>query len=148
MFSSYVGLDPVSTIYPKKLSGISSTPKIFEILPPPPPPQYSHSIHLPKWKILKYVEMTPKTSPNLWWPPKISTKSSYPKIYSCSWNPPQKYWNSKFEPPKMVRASGYVHVRTCMKISEYPLVLAGEFGSILTIHGRYSWDWKNVQSPK
>ena len=41
IFSSYVGFDPVSTIYPQKLSGISSTPKIFEILPPPPPPKLS-----------------------------------------------------------------------------------------------------------
>ena len=33
IFSAYVGSDPASTLHPKKLSGISSTPnKIFEIL--------------------------------------------------------------------------------------------------------------------
>ena len=28
-FSAYVGSDPASTVYQKKISGISSTPKIF-----------------------------------------------------------------------------------------------------------------------
>ena len=30
--SSYLGSGPVSTVHPQKISGISSTPKIFEIL--------------------------------------------------------------------------------------------------------------------
>ena len=35
-FSAYVGLDPASTVHPKKISGISSTQKkIFEILATP-----------------------------------------------------------------------------------------------------------------
>ena len=35
-FSCYVGLDPASTVYPKKLSGITGIPKkIFEILATP-----------------------------------------------------------------------------------------------------------------
>ena len=33
--SSYVGLDPASTIHPPKISRISSTPKVFEILASP-----------------------------------------------------------------------------------------------------------------
>ena len=35
VFSSYVGSGPASTVHPKKISGISSTPKIFEILATP-----------------------------------------------------------------------------------------------------------------
>ena len=33
--------------------------------------------------------MTPKNDPVLWWPPKISTKSSYPQKYSFSWKHPK-----------------------------------------------------------
>ena len=35
IFSAYVGSDPVSTVHQKKISEISSTPKIFEILATP-----------------------------------------------------------------------------------------------------------------
>ena len=32
IFSSYVGTGPISTVHTKRMSGISSTPKIIEIL--------------------------------------------------------------------------------------------------------------------
>ena len=43
-FSSYVGLGPASTVCRQNISGISSTPKIFEIFATQ---KYSHSLHLP-----------------------------------------------------------------------------------------------------
>ena len=61
-FSSYVGLGPASTVCCQKISGISSTPKIFEIFATQ---KYFHSVHLSKGKTLKYIEETPKTSPIL-----------------------------------------------------------------------------------
>ena len=44
-FSSYVGSGTASTLRPKKISGISSPPKIFEILTTPP--KYPHSVPWP-----------------------------------------------------------------------------------------------------
>ena len=60
-FSSYVGLDPASTV-PPKVSGISSTPKIFEILSTQKYPQFCTFTFR---KYLKYIEMTSKSSPIL-----------------------------------------------------------------------------------
>ena len=75
-FSSYVGLGPASTVCCKKISGISSTPKIFEIFASQ---KYSHSVHFPSEKTLKYIEITPKTS-------SIFVVTTTPKSSS-----PQKY---------------------------------------------------------
>ena len=63
--------------------------------------------------MLKYIEMTPKTSPFLWWPEQLYTKkTANPQYIHFSEEHPQKYWNSKFWLQKLVRA----YVR--MKISE------------------------------
>ena len=49
---------------------------------------------------VKCIEMTPKYSPILWWPPKISTKSSYPKNYLFFWKPPKILKFRILNPPK------------------------------------------------
>ena len=56
----------------------------------------------------------PQTSPILWWPQKISTKSSYPKKILIFLKTRKNIEIQNLEPPKMGRA--YV----CVKISEYP----------------------------
>ena len=60
-------------------------------------------------------------------PPKISTKSSYPKKYSFFWKP-KKILKFKFlNPPKMTRA--YV----CMKLSEHPPLPPGVLQRLFTL---------------
>ena len=88
IFSSYVGLDPASTVYQKKkyLEYRAYSQNIWNFSNPK---KYPHSVHWPSGKTLKCIEVTPKTSPVLWWPPKISTKSSYPRKYSFFWKPPK-----------------------------------------------------------
>ena len=94
----------------KNIRNFKHLQKIFEYLITPNIPSFciltlrkDHKIH----------RMTPKYSPILSWPLKISTKSSYPKNIHFFWKP-QKYWNSNFEPQKMTRA--YV----CMQIADHP----------------------------
>ena len=74
--------------HPKKYLKILAIQKII-----------THSVPWPKEETLKCIEMTPKYRPILWWPPKISTKSSYPQKYSF-FSKPQKYWNAKFWTPQ------------------------------------------------
>ena len=61
-FSSYVGLGPASTVCRQKKWEYQAPQKIFEFFATQ---KYSHSVHLPKEKTLKYIEETPKTSPIL-----------------------------------------------------------------------------------
>ena len=68
IFSAYVGSDPASTVHPKKISEIWSTSKKY--LKFLQPQKYPDSVYLPQEKTLKYIEITPKTSPILGWPPK------------------------------------------------------------------------------
>ena len=65
-------------------------------------------------KYPKYIERTPKTSPILCWPPKISTKTSYPKNIHFSGNLKKKNKIQHFKQKRKIRADVY------MKISEYP----------------------------
>ena len=71
MFASYVGSGPASTVHPQKISEISSTQKknTWNYAP------------WPQEKTLKFIEVTLKYSPVLWWPSKISTQFSYKKIF-------------------------------------------------------------------
>ena len=51
-----------------------------------------------KKKTLKCIEMTPKYSPILWWPKKISTKSSYPPKIFIFLRTPKDIEIQNFEP--------------------------------------------------
>ena len=59
-FSSYACLDPASTVYKQKISGISGIP--FSLILATPQ-KYPHSVYLPQERIIKCAEMTTKTSP-------------------------------------------------------------------------------------
>ena len=63
IFSSYIGSGPASTLHPKKISEISSTPKKY--LKFLQPQKYLNSVYLLYEKTLNYIEITPKTSPIL-----------------------------------------------------------------------------------
>ena len=76
-FSAYVGSDPASTVHPKKISGISSTPKKY--LKFLQPKKISQFCTLTLKKTLNCIEMTLKLAQFCDDPIKISTKSSYPK---------------------------------------------------------------------
>ena len=62
IFSTYVGSDPASTVHPQKISGISSTPKIFEILATP---KNIRILYLDLKKDPKLHRNDPQTSPIL-----------------------------------------------------------------------------------
>ena len=75
-FSSYVGFGPASTVYPQNYQEYQAPPKKY--LKFLHPPKHIQNMYIYLKKTLKYIEITPKTSPILGWPPKISTKFSYP----------------------------------------------------------------------
>ena len=83
--------------------------------------------------------MTPKYSPILWWPQKLSTESSYPIFLKN----PKNIEIQNFEPPKMARAN------VCMKTSEYPPLgvlcpWARHFILCLVlVHPMTQHEWKN-----
>ena len=77
IFSAYVGSDPASTVHPKKISGISSTPKKNWNFSNPQ--KISQFCTLTLKKTLKCIEKTLKLAHFCVDPQKISTKSSYPK---------------------------------------------------------------------
>ena len=97
IFSSYAGSGPASTVHPQNISGISSTPK--HIINLSNPQKYPYSVPWPYEKTPKCIEMTPKYSPILWWPQKLSTKSPYPKNIYFSENP-KNIEIQNFEPKK------------------------------------------------
>ena len=75
-FSSYVGLDPTSTVCRQNISGILTAQKL------------SPFCKLTLRKDPKCIEMTPKVSPVLWWPPENIHKIFIPtKIFIFLKNP-------------------------------------------------------------
>ena len=86
----YIGLDPVSTVNPQiNIRSIRHTQKnIWKLVTPPPPPKKKSQFYtLTLRKALKFTEMTPQNSPDLWWTKKISTILSYPIPFF--WKPPK-----------------------------------------------------------
>ena len=64
IFSAYVGSEPASIVHPpKKFRNFKHPEKKFEIFATPK--KYPDSAYLPEEKTLKYIEITPKTSPIL-----------------------------------------------------------------------------------
>ena len=64
IFSAYVGSDPAPALHPpKNIRNFKHPKKIFEILATPK--NIPNSVHLPKEKTLKCIEMTSKYSPIL-----------------------------------------------------------------------------------
>ena len=97
-FSSYEGSGPASTVHPQNISGSSNTPKkIFEILATPK--NIPHSVPWLSERTLKCIEMTPKYSPILWWPPKNIHEVLIPQKYLFFRKPP-KILKFKFLSPK------------------------------------------------
>ena len=135
IFSSQVGWDATSTVHPQKISGISSTPKNiwnFSNLK-----KYPYSVPLTLKKALKCIEMNLKlaqfcTSPILWWPKKISTKSSYPKKYSFLWKP-QKILKFKILNPKKWPEPTYVWKYQSTPPPPHPRRCTGYLNSIKTL---------------
>ena len=97
-FSPYLGWGPASTVHTKKKkkkkkkkSGISSTPKFFEIFATPK--------NIPRY--VKCIEMTPKYSPTLlqvtpsykWWPQKYYERNTSH----------DHFYMKHFAPEKMIR---------------------------------------------
>ena len=98
IFSAYVGSDPASTVHPPKILEISSTPKkIFEIFATK---KYPDSVYLSLEKTLKYIEITPKTSPILGWPQKNIHKIFRPKKIFFFLKTPKNIEIQNFYPPK------------------------------------------------
>ena len=97
IFSSYVGSDPASIVHPKKISGISSTPKKY--LKFQQPKKKSQFCTLTLKKTLKCIEMTLKLAKFCDDPKKYPQNLHTPKKYLLFWKP-KKYWNSEFWPPK------------------------------------------------
>ena len=84
IFSAYIGSDPASTIHPKKISGISSTPKKY--LKFYQPQKISQFCTLTLKRDRKLHRNDPQTSPILWWPPKKYPQNLHtPKKYSFFW---------------------------------------------------------------
>ena len=148
IFSAYVGLDPASTVHPKRISGISSTPKKYSKLKHPK--KISQFCALTLKKDPKMHRKDPQTSLILWWPQKNIHKIFIPpKNIHFSENP-KKYWNSEFWTQKIDRA--YV----CVKISEYPPCLFvccftsqvnsyGHGGMVSSPNHTFSWASLNKQ---
>ena len=86
---TYIRLGPSIYSSPKKnIRNLKHPKKIFEILENPK--IYPNSVQRPEEKSLKCIEITPKYSPILWWPPKISTKSIFiPQKIFIFWKPPK-----------------------------------------------------------
>ena len=98
IFSAYVGSDLASTVHPKKISGISSTPKKY--LKFYQPKKISKFCTLTLEKDPKLHRNDPQTSPILWWSQKNIHKIFIPpKNIHFSENQ-KKYWNSEFWTPK------------------------------------------------
>ena len=112
IFSAYVGSDPASTVHPKKYQKFQAPQKnIWNFCNPK---KYPDSVYLPEEKTLKYIEITPKTSPIFGWPQKNIHKIFIPKKIFIFLKTPKNIEIQKFDPKKMVQA--YVYT----KISEYP----------------------------
>ena len=67
----------------------------------------------------QYIEKTPKTSPILSWPQKISTKSSYPQNINIS-ETPQNNVIQKFKPKKKKKKKKNPSLRMYQTVSEPP----------------------------
>ena len=108
MFSSYIGLDPASSVNQNK-SGISGIPKKY--LNFNKPQKYLHSVHYHQENALKCTEMTPKTSQVLWWPHKNIHRIFIPKTYLFCWKSSKNIQTQDCDPhpPKAVQA--YVCVK-------------------------------------
>ena len=105
-FSWYVGLDPTSTIYPQKISGISGIPKkIFE--------KWTKKIWICTQEKALKCRNDPQKSPVCNDPPKISAISPYPKIFFFL-KTPKNIEIQNFKPSKNVLS---LHIQC---ISEYP----------------------------
>ena len=106
IYSAYVGSDPASTTHPQKISGISSTP--------PKKKKNIPILYLDLKKDPKLHKNDTQASPILWWPKKISLKSSYPQKIFIFLKTPKNIEIQNFEPKKIAQA--YV----CVKISRVP----------------------------
>ena len=119
IFSS-VGLDLASTVYPKQISGLSSTPKIIC--------NFSNPKNIPTLYLdlkkghLKCVEMTPKTSRIFDGPKKYSQNLHTPKNIHFSEKKTQSIEIQNFEPSKTVRAYvyNYENIRVPPRILLFP----------------------------
>ena len=96
IFSIYVSSDPASTVHPKKKSGISRTPKIFEILATQ---KNIPSLFLDLKKTLKCIEMTLKLAQFCNDPKKYPQNLHTPKTYSF-FSKPKKILKFRILNPK------------------------------------------------